>query len=124
MKSRSICYSNVYCWCPVTAAVNSFCFRGCKSVISKTATLTGTQNRGTPSEPCLLVSSFMRGGEEWGRGGVGVGEWGGRGGEREQYLRKGEEICEVGTSSIALGNILEQKMIERSWADLIVLDTL
>ena len=36
---------------------------------------------------------------------------------------KEKEICEVGTS-IALGNILEQKMIERSWADLIVLDTL
>ena len=65
LKSRS---SNVYRWCPVTAAVNPFCFGGCKSVISKTATLTGTQNRGTPSEPCLLVSSFMGGG---------VGEWGG-----------------------------------------------
>ena len=37
---------------------------------------------------------------------------------------KEKEICEVGTSSIALGNILEQKMIERSWVDLIVLDTL
>ena len=81
LKSRS---SNVYCWCPVTAAVNPFCFGGCKSVISKTATLTGTQNRGTPSEPCLLVSSFMGGGvgEGWRSGEVEVGG--------EQYLWKGE----------------------------------
>ena len=37
-------------------------------------------------------------GSGWGSGEVEVGG--------EQYLRKGEEICEVGTSSIALGNIL------------------
>ena len=49
---------------------------------------------------------------------------GGRGWGGEQYLWKREEICEVGTFPRALGNILEQKMIERSWEDLIVLDAL
>ena len=48
---------------------------------------------------------------------------GGEGGG-EQYLWKREEICEVGTFPRALGNILEQKMIETSWEDLNALDAL
>ena len=39
-------------------------------------------------------------------------------------MERRKKFVKLGLLLIALGNILEQKMIERSWADLIVLDTL
>ena len=66
---------------------------------------------------CPGVLSFYGVGGGWGRT---VFMEGGR----TVFMEGRRTLCEVGTFSRALGNILEQKMIERSWADLIVLDAL